>query len=342
MSKLMKTLIRTLRALVIILLCTALTAAVLVGVVRLGFRRSSGRFPVSGTPKDEPGADRIHFLSTGSSDCILIESNGFFALVDSGEDSDYPADKPSLRLTGYEEEVYDYLSRYAARPDGTIALEFIVGTHSHSDHIGGFDELISAPDVTVGRAYLKKYDETKIIDMERRRWDNTEVYTQMLEALNERGIPVISDISEQDFTLGDFTLRFFNTVDPESDSKVGENDNSLGLRVSKAGRSVFLAGDIDNKTGDEDRLAGLIGKVDVLKPGHHGYISSSSRGFIDALDPDIVIITNRFSKAVKLGMPCMLRYLYRAGAAVYTSADNGGVVLGIEDDGGMKLFSSGI
>jgi beta-lactamase superfamily II metal-dependent hydrolase len=30
-------------------------------------------------------ADRIHFLNTGNSDSILIESNGHFALVDSGE-----------------------------------------------------------------------------------------------------------------------------------------------------------------------------------------------------------------------------------------------------------------
>ena len=44
----------------------------------------------------------IHFLNTGSSDCIIIESNGHFAMVDAGEDTEYPANKPHLKYPGYE------------------------------------------------------------------------------------------------------------------------------------------------------------------------------------------------------------------------------------------------
>ena len=65
----------------------------------------------------QQGADRIHFLNTGSSDAILIESNGHFALVDAGEDSDYPQDRPNLAYTGYEQVVLQYLS-------GTMAMCF--------------------------------------------------------------------------------------------------------------------------------------------------------------------------------------------------------------------------
>ena len=39
-------------------------------------------------------SNAIHFLNTGSSDCIIIESNGHFAMVDAGEDTEYPANKP--------------------------------------------------------------------------------------------------------------------------------------------------------------------------------------------------------------------------------------------------------
>ena len=34
------------------------------------------------------GADRIHFLNTGNSDAILLESDGHFALIDAGDSSD--------------------------------------------------------------------------------------------------------------------------------------------------------------------------------------------------------------------------------------------------------------
>ena len=38
----------------------------------------------------ENGDDRIHFLNTANSDAILIESNGKFALIDSGEGNSNP------------------------------------------------------------------------------------------------------------------------------------------------------------------------------------------------------------------------------------------------------------
>ena len=42
----------------------------------------------------------IHFLNTGHSDCIILESDGKFAMIDAAEDTDYPADKPHLKLKG--------------------------------------------------------------------------------------------------------------------------------------------------------------------------------------------------------------------------------------------------
>ena len=45
----------------------------------------------------ETGVDRIHFLNTANSDCILIESNGHFALVDSGEGNENPRRKTEYK-----------------------------------------------------------------------------------------------------------------------------------------------------------------------------------------------------------------------------------------------------
>ena len=39
------------------------------------------------------GDERIHFLNTANSDCILLESNGHFALIDSGEGNANPRKK---------------------------------------------------------------------------------------------------------------------------------------------------------------------------------------------------------------------------------------------------------
>lgn len=86
--------------------------------------------------------DAIHFLNTGHSDCIILESCGRFAMVDAGEDSDYPADMPWLKYKGYEDVVCNYLLKNCANAGGKVTLDFVVGTHAHSDHIGGFDTVI--------------------------------------------------------------------------------------------------------------------------------------------------------------------------------------------------------
>ena len=49
----------------------------------------------------QTGDDRIHFLNTANSDCIIIESNGKFALVDSGEGNNNPRRKTAYK--GFEE-----------------------------------------------------------------------------------------------------------------------------------------------------------------------------------------------------------------------------------------------
>ncbi len=53
-------------------------------------------------PSDSAGGDRIHFLKTGSSDAIVLESDGRFAMVDAGEDTDNPRGFEGLNLSGYE------------------------------------------------------------------------------------------------------------------------------------------------------------------------------------------------------------------------------------------------
>ena len=277
--------------------------------------------------------DCIHFLNTGNSDAILLESCGHFAMVDGGEDTDNPRGFPALDLPGYEQRVLAYLKAHAADESGKVHLDFIVGTHAHSDHIGGFDTILADPDVTCDRAYLKKYDSSRINDYEIREWDNQEVYDQMIAALRAKNVPVISNPDSKPFALGNFTITLFNTDDPVPTEKVGENDQSFGVLVEKNGTRVFLAGDIDDYTGDETRLAPAIGKVDLLKVGHHGYDGSSSPGFISTLSPRICVFTNtpeRPDRGVLASIAeiCSPQMLFTAGE----SGENG--VCAVIGDGG--------
>lgn len=285
-------------------------------------------------PAESFGAgDRIYFLNTGSSDAILIESYGKYALIDAAEDSDNPRGFPELVFDGMEEYVVDAVKKIAGGENGKATLEFVLGTHSHSDHIGGFDTLILDEDIIVKTAYLKEYDESIIKDYEIEKWDNKEVYEQMVNACKERGVPIISDINEDPFTFGNFTLKFCNTADTDSAEPVGENENAIGLLIEKGEYRAFLSADINNYDGDEDRLAKEIGKVNLLKVGHHGYDGSSTKGYVEALSPELAVVTNREGGISRTP----LSNLNSVNAAVLETGAYNGIVAEFGDDG-IKVY----
>lgn len=266
---------------------------------------------------------KIHFLNTGHSDCIILESYGKIAMIDSAEDTDFPKDKPHLNLKGYEDIVVKYLLDNFSDENGNVNIEFVLGTHCHSDHIGGFDTVINHPNIFVKTAYLKPYNEQNICRFERVRWDNTEVYNQMLDAIKKNDVELVEEFDEIKTVLGDFNIEFFNGKNRERKIKFGENVNSVGTLVTIGKSRAFLAGDINYKAGDEKRIADKIGNVDLLKVGHHGYLYSASFYFVKKLMPKIAIFCNEM-KGVYPDVKYKLKNI--SHSKLYATVDSNGII----------------
>lgn len=278
--------------------------------------------------------DRIHFLNTGCSDCILLESDGHYALIDSGEDSDYPKNKPYLKYKGYEDIVIKYLKDHCSGEDGKVTLDFIVGTHAHSDHIGGFDTIIMDPDIKIKQAYLRKYIPENIFVMEKIFWDNTEVYDQMTGALEKTGTPVCYDFNGKSFTMGNFTITLSHGENKKRLVKYGENVNSVVTLVEKNGTKVLLTGDMNYKVGDEKRVADEVGKIDLLKLGHHGLYKSTSAYFLQKTMPDYAVVTNFIQGMI----PTVKSRLGNIShTAVYSTIEQNGIIAELGDNGKITL-----
>lgn len=272
---------------------------------------------------------RIHFLNTGHSDCIILESQGKIAMIDAAEDTEYPPNKPHLNLKGYEDQVVDYLLKNFSDSEGKVNIEFVMGTHAHSDHIGGFDTVINHPNINVKTAYLKPYHEENIFFYERKSWDNVEVYTQMLDAIKANSVELIESFDRQKVKLGDFEIEFLNGTYRKRRIKFGENINSV-VAVVKIGKyKSVLAGDLNYKDGDEKRLAPQIGKVDLLKVGHHGYVGSTSAFWIKSLMPKYAIVCN-WSKAIYPDVRLKLEHISKS--QIIATADVNGAIVEFSDN----------
>lgn len=250
------------------------------------------------------GSASIHVLPFNYSDAILVESDGHFGMVDSGEDSSYPdGSDPRYPLRngitkgdGHENEVAEYLESVGVTSEN---FDFYIGTHPHSDHIGSASQIIRR--FKPKRIYTPSYDDSYITDPARL-WDNRYVYDRLIEAANEAAAEYGAELIQSfggdgtGFYLGSAYIQLYNTdTSYQAEGVFDANCFSLGVKVTAGGYTAFLAGDINNFTGSEDRIAPELGHIDFLKMGHHGNPGSNTESYLMMLCPELVMQTGDFS-----------------------------------------------
>lgn len=107
--------------------------------------------------------------------------------------------------------------------------------------------------------------------------------------------------------------------------KRDENDRSLTLRLTYGHTAFLFPGDIG--TGIEERLAdsGRDLRADLLKVAHHGSRTSSSDGFLAAVDPEWIVITCGRANSYGLPHPDVMARLEGTGARVLRTDRDGAV-----------------
>lgn len=212
-----------------------------------------------GTPAAAPAnaALGITVLDVGQGDAIVLASGGQYMLVDAGEN-------------GRGDDVVKYLGSR-----GVERLAAVVGTHPHSDHIGGLDDVLDA--IPADRLYLSP------------RTADTETYEDVLDAAARRGLAAVAPKPGDKFTLGEAELTFL-WPPKEYDGKEA-NDWSLVLKVTAAGHSALLCGDISEDAERALQDSGAALGCDVLKVAHHGSSTSSAKDFLKAASPSVALIS---------------------------------------------------
>ena len=197
-----------------------------------------------------------HFIDVGQGDSTLIEANGHFMLVDAGEKDQ-------------TDTVINYL-----KAQGVKKLDYVIGTHPHSDHIGGLEGVIREFDVTTVMLPEKEH--------------TTRIYERMLDAIADKNIKVTIPKAGESYHLGDAS---FQIISPNRDYGDNLNNWSIGMRLVYGKTSFVLCGDAEKEAEQDMLLSGFPLKADVLKVSHHGSSTSSSPEFINAVSPRYAVIS---------------------------------------------------
>ena len=201
----------------------------------------------------------VHFIDVGQGDAIFVDTPGLDMLVDGGS-------------RGAGDIVVDYL-----RSLNVTRIDFVVATHPHADHIGGL--------ITV----LTEYNTTQIpVVVDSGLGATTATYADYVSAVGVRSTRVA--VRGDSIPLGNgVEVTILNPSSPHEFEDA--NDNSVVLWIQVYNVTFLLAGDSEAPAESSIIAAGYGRGSTVLKVGHHGSQTSTSTEYLDAVGPEIAVIS---------------------------------------------------
>ena len=204
----------------------------------------------------QDGEMQVHFIDVGQGDSILVECDGEYMLIDAGENS-------------MGQLVTDYIKNR-----GITKLNYVIGTHPHSDHIGGLDTVIESMNID------------KVIMPDKS--TNTKTFEDVLTAIKNKGLKVTAAAAGDTYKIGggEFTI-----LSPDRDYGEELNNWSVAVKLSYDNTNFILTGDLEKEAERSLCSSNIDLKADVLKLGHHGSSTSCSEEFLKAVAPAYAVIS---------------------------------------------------
>ncbi len=227
------------------------------------------------------GRIKAHFLDVGQGDSIFIElPDGKSMLIDSGENY-------------HGEGILKYI-----RDKGKSKIDYLVGTHPHTDHIGSMPYIVR--NFEIGSVYMPKAGTT------------TSTYTALLKAVNKKGLKITKAASG--VSVCDKEDLKIDVIAPKTIDNDNLNNCSAVIKITYKSNSFLFTGDAERA-----ELEGLEGdfSADVLKVGHHGSYTSTTKEFLEKVKPKIAVIS--CGKGNDYGHPnkSVLKLLKNANCEIY-------------------------
>lgn len=212
------------------------------------------------------GEAKIWYLDVGQADSMLLQ-------LPNGNEWDYVLIDAGTGQT--EEALVSWLQE-----QGVTDITAVIATHPHEDHIGGMDAVLEA--IPVESLYMPEVKESLT--------PTTRCYEQMLDAAEAQQVQAVK--GQSGVTVYEEDGVKLELVGPEPQKEYDDlNEYSLVAKLTVGGKSFLFTGDSSEQAEADMIEAGEDLKADVLKIGHHGSSTATTKAFLQAVNPQVAVIS---------------------------------------------------
>ncbi len=260
-------------------------------------------YEISGDSIDGETTLKMHVIDVGQGDSILVQCGKCNVLIDCGEN-------------GMGETVLDYLHRA-----GVSHLDWIIGTHPHSDHIGGMDTVIKSKDLTIDHVMMPQTPKSMT--------PTTKTYTEVLAAVKKKKLKITRPVPGTEYDLDGVTML---VLSPQKGANYPDlNDYSVMLKFTYKDVSILTGGDASKTIERQLITLDYDLSADIYKVSHHGGRDGNSQAFLNEVNPRYAAIS--VGDDNKYGHPKaqVLKMLKNMNCDVYRTDLDGNIIF--ESDG---------
>lgn len=236
---------------------------------------------------DDQTSLKVYFFDVGQADSMLIQNNGENMLIDAGNNEDGEMLVNNLKILGIEK------------------IDYLVGTHPHEDHIGGMDDIIN--NFSIGKIFMPSVT------------TNTKTFEDVIDAAKNKGLQIETPKIEDEFTVGSANCNVVYV----GDDKENLNLSSIIIKLEYNELKYLFTGDAEAEI--ENKID--VGKINILKVGHHGSDTSSSEKLVKETAPEVAIISVGKDNSYDHPSDKIIKRYEEVGSKIYRTDEVGNIFI---------------
>ncbi len=248
----------------------------------------------------------VYFLDVGQSDCSIVVCEDEVMVIDTGSYPQFNDIQEALFTLEVDE------------------IDYLVVTHPHNDHMSNAERLIN--NYKVKNILMPRISEEN--------FEKNEAFERLLHTIDSQNITALASQDIDCFNLGSAQIKILSPHKQYNEL----NNMSLVMKVTYGETSFLFQGDAESQVEKELLYSDCDLSANVLKLGHHGSKTASTEKYLDAVNPEIAVVSCGQGNSYGHPRVTVMEYLVERNIDYYITVDNGDITIS-SDGKNIEVFT---